>query len=462
MKKMYSFILFVMIFGVLPVREIKAADICYTDKAAAITVTRSTETKNAGEYTDPALTPAEETDPDSPSSGKTPAEAPKTETIGDKTITTTKYTDGSVGVKTEQKTEDGTEIVSEKVTEKNGSWKQKTTEEAQDGSKTEKLESSDSTGDNTTVRTVKTDKDGNITETEESSKTTDKDGVVTETRTARNSNASIEMKKVTQPNSDFIFTTVMKDSEGNITNSVKKTYEKSETGVITETSEVTTPDEVTSAVTVTQPNEDYNSLIEKKDKEGNLLEKIESGRIANPDNTVTFSQTTTLEDNSKSESSLTLNEGGCGTMTISETSAEGSKETRNYTIDGESAVLDSLTTDSDKVIISSKLESLDGKSRQVTVIGKGALNGQKVGEVTIPESVGKVEEQGLANAGIRVLRIQGKIEKGMFGKNALKGNGTGKKGKGMEILVDSRKDAKALKNQLKKAGAGKANVSVQK
>ena len=50
----------------------------------------------------------------------------------------------------------------------------------------------------------------------------------------------------------------------------------------------------------------------------------------------------------------------------------------------------------------------------------------------------------------------------MLGKNALKGNGTGKKGKGLTISVDSKKDAKKLRNQLKKAGAPKAVIKISK
>ena len=49
----------------------------------------------------------------------------------------------------------------------------------------------------------------------------------------------------------------------------------------------------------------------------------------------------------------------------------------------------------------------------------------------------------------------------MFAKNSLKDNGTGKKGKGLTITVDSKKDAKVLKKQLAKAGAKKAKVVVR-
>ena len=50
----------------------------------------------------------------------------------------------------------------------------------------------------------------------------------------------------------------------------------------------------------------------------------------------------------------------------------------------------------------------------------------------------------------------------MFGKNALKGNGTGKKGKGLTIYVASKKDMKQMKKALKKAGVPKAKIKVTK
>ena len=47
-------------------------------------------------------------------------------------------------------------------------------------------------------------------------------------------------------------------------------------------------------------------------------------------------------------------------------------------------------------------------------------------------------------------------------KNALKDNGSKKAGKGLTINVTTKKDQKALKKQLKKAGVPKAKVKVVK
>ena len=95
-------------------------------------------------------------------------------------------------------------------------------------------------------------------------------------------------------------------------------------------------------------------------------------------------------------------------------------------------------------------------------IGKDALKGQKVSEITIPETVNKIDAGALKDCGITEIIITGAVEKGMLGKNSLKGNGTGKKGKGLSITVNSKKEAKKLRNQLKKAGAPKAVIKISK
>ena len=105
---------------------------------------------------------------------------------------------------------------------------------------------------------------------------------------------------------------------------------------------------------------------------------------------------------------------------------------------------------------------MDGETYPVTKIGKDVLKGQNIESVTIPESVNKLNPGAFKDCGITEIHISGNVEKGMLGKNALKGNGTGENCKGLTIIVDSKKDAKTLKKQLKKAGAKGAKVMVKK
>ena len=80
----------------------------------------------------------------------------------------------------------------------------------------------------------------------------------------------------------------------------------------------------------------------------------------------------------------------------------------------------------------------------------------------IPETVDKIDAGALKDCGITEIHISGNINKGLLGKDALAGNGTGKKGRGLTFMVDSKKDAKKLSKQLKKAGVPKAKVKINK
>ena len=59
------------------------------------------------------------------------------------------------------------------------------------------------------------------------------------------------------------------------------------------------------------------------------------------------------------------------------------------------------------------------------------------------------------------LTFTGSAQKGMFGKGSLEGAGK-KNGKGLTIYVQTKKDAKQMKKQLKKAGIPGAKVKVEK
>ena len=93
--------------------------------------------------------------------------------------------------------------------------------------------------------------------------------------------------------------------------------------------------------------------------------------------------------------------------------------------------------------------------------------------MVIPLSIVKIHQNAFKDTGLLVLRIRGKIKKGMFEKNSLAGCG-GSKGKnaqpeiigaknekGLTIYVIDKKSKKQLKKQLKKVGALKAKIKIQ-
>ena len=81
----------------------------------------------------------------------------------------------------------------------------------------------------------------------------------------------------------------------------------------------------------------------------------------------------------------------------------------------------------------------------------------------------------MKNTGLQIIEFEGAISVNMLGKDCLARCGKtstknaqsgvvsrDKKGKGLTIYVQSKKDKKILQKQLKKAGAPKAKIKVRK
>ena len=156
--------------------------------------------------------------------------------------------------------------------------------------------------------------------------------------------------------------------------------------------------------------------------------------------------------------------GAVDSIEVSTTSAAGVTETANYEgkTDGSLTLAGMETASSDLVIPDTITGVNPTESYIVTRIGEEAFEGQKLDSVTLPTTISTVDKNAFKDCGITKLNITGKVNKTLLEKNALKGNGSGKKGKGLTINVTTRKYQKALKKQLKKAGVPKAEVEVVK
>lgn len=133
--------------------------------------------------------------------------------------------------------------------------------------------------------------------------------------------------------------------------------------------------------------------------------------------------------------------------------------------------LDKLTdTNTDELVIPETVQDLDGKTYQVTELGEGSV--PEATNVTVGQYVDTVNKGAFrfnTNAKMR-LTFQGPIKKGMFAKGAFQvelqklnaTNGKKKVGKNITIFVQSKKDMKQMKKQLKKAGIPGAKVKIEK
>ena len=318
------------------------------------------------------------------------------------------------------------------MTAKDGSTESKRIEEAADGSKVVTEAKSDSTGANTSSTTVKTDKDGKVVETSDKSTTTSDAGVITEIEKVATSDGATTTITLTQPNGNMSTVTIKKDSEGTIIETVGHARETLEDGSVQVKDSYITADTSTTEITITHPDGssvEIDKVIDADDiKTETTFEKDKDGKVTG--------------------------------VTAEERDADGNgvKESFDVNEDG-NLILTSVETTGDTLIIPDSVTDRQGRNYPITTLAKGSI--PDVETVYIGENVNRIENGAFMDSGVKLIRFDGPVQKGMLEKDSLKGAG-GKKGKGLTIYVQSKKDQKALKKQLKKAGAPKAKVKIAK
>ena len=398
----------------------------------------------------PTPTPQTETDPDSPAYGKEIVGDPVVVTEGDKTTTTTEYADGTIGVKTEVKGEDGSSTVTEVVTNKTtGDFISKNVDTASDGSKVETDLTSDAKGDNYTKQIIKTDKNGKVTETiietkstdattgevkttketktaegttteERSEKKgyivektykTDADGhvieskVKTETTSADGTVAEWEEIKgeggtytlretTTYANGDFESTTKEMEASGEVTFSSES--KKTEGGVVTETKSTSDAygDNTTKETVITAADGKVTTIKEQKttDGSGNVTETKET---TNSDRSGVELKVLTDADGNHSANEVTKGANGIVESIRQEDAPKGEEPlVQEYGVDGTDLTLTSLDTKAENVTIPETIKAANGKNYTVKKLGKCSLDGSKlnVKSISVPETVKKFDK----------------------------------------------------------------------
>ena len=253
------------------------------------------------------------------------------------------------------------------------------------------------------------------------------------------------------------------------------------TRAVTETkTTVDTDGSTTESSRTTQTNKDFKEVYVEKDKNQNLIEAKEISRVSDPA-TGRATETEKIISGDGTSKELKIVKGSDNKplfFSESQTGPDGEKTDSEYSGKKDGTLkLDSMSmvsapvavsfkaaddellgADSASLIIPGTITGIEQETFIVSEIGNGAFKGLKLSSVTLPDTLTKVDKDAFRDCGIIELNISGRVSKGMFGKNALSGCGTGKKGKGLTIYVQSKKYQKQMKKQLKKAGAGKAKV----
>ncbi len=150
-----------------------------------------------------------------------------------------------------------------------------------------------------------------------------------------------------------------------------------------------------------------------------------------------------------------------GSISMSELTPNGLSSEMAYRVENSKAMLYYMNKSSTAVLIPDQIYSLNGTSYPVISIEGGSIPEWAI-NVIVGSNVTDIGKRAFYGTHVTKITFTGSINKNMFDKDALKGCGKNSKGKGLTIYVQSKKDAKLMKKQAKKAGVPKAKVKISK
>jgi hypothetical protein len=212
----------------------------------------------------------------------------------------------------------------------------------------------------------------------------------------------------------------------------------------------------------TSTNDDYTYSLEYYDANDKFLKGVEKTRTTDSDKKIVTETFGTIEANGRIETTIVIrNEKGVAVGFATNIKAPSGQETlKEYMIDaGEAAFIGGATADG-LLEIPNEITIPNEKTLPVTVITSDSIAETTAKSVIVGEKVTKVKKDAFAGSGVTKITFKGSVTKKTFDKNSLKGAGTNKKGKGLEIVVQYSKDKKAVKKSRKRIGVPKASVSL--
>jgi len=300
------------------------------------------------------------------------------------------------------------------------------------------------TSDDQTLDVTQDPSEGKVAVGEaETSTVTGKDGSITETTKVENTDGSTTVKeKVTKTDGAVSQKTTVIEKDGTV--KTQETIEKANGSKIEKASEVKT-------------NGDFEAKTITTNKNGEVTKTVTEARTTNEKNgKVTLETETVKADGTKQISKATNNaEGKMLKGSVTETTAAGKTTTIEYkTKKNGTVVVKNIDSNKSTVIIPGEVKDANGKTEKVNEVTANILSDEKdVTTLVVNKNVKVFEKNALRGSSVTTLRLNS-VPK--FEKNSLN------TGHELIIIVHSKKQAEAVRKQLKTAGAPNAKIKIKK
>ena len=223
-------------------------------------------------------------------------------------------------------------------------------------------------------------------------------GSVTDSETVAKEEAKEDKKDAEKTEKDDKNATVTENEDGSVTKStVTENKDGSKTTVdetkfadgskaVTETTENADGTESTKTTVTDENGEFYSETVteESVTKKGT---KIEESSTTYADGSTAYTEIRTTKSGKVEETTVKLDKNGKGTASVETTKADGTTESRKFTISTDGVVrIKAVETDGTKATVPESV-NVEGKEIPVTIIGKNAFAGTDVEKVTVGSNI---------------------------------------------------------------------------
>ena len=256
---------------------------------------------------------------------------------------------------------------------------------------------------------------------------------------------------VTENEDGSVTKSTVKENEDGTKTTVDETEFKDGSKAVTETTENADGTESTKT-TVTDENGKFYSETVTEESVTKKGTKVEESTTTYADGSTAYTEIRTTKSGKVEETTVKLDKNGKGTASVETTKADGTTESRKFTISTDGVVrIKAVETDGTKATVPESV-NVEGKEIPVTIIGKNAFAGTDVEKVTVGSNITTIgvgafnDAASLKSIVFKAANIT-KIYKGAFdgiAEDAV-----------IKITASSKKEYNRLVKLIKKSGIAK-------